>query len=210
MGKWLDWMILWVFSNPSDSMILWFYSISCLSANTSAQQMVTFGKYLCALGTEGADGSGQASNKTHLNKCINSWGMVETLDCECSFQGELRVWEPFSIPACATSWLLPCSTSGVVVPFWGLYSSFGADYQCSYLIHTRMWRIVCRGNQLWHCLGFLGFNICLEWLNNLLMCRWVEEFLRSALLTVPVVVRAWGSVMLNCYSAFFVCVVISE
>ena len=25
MGEWLDWMILWVFSNLSDSMILWFY-----------------------------------------------------------------------------------------------------------------------------------------------------------------------------------------
>ena len=26
MGKWLDWMILWVFSNLSDSMILLEYS----------------------------------------------------------------------------------------------------------------------------------------------------------------------------------------
>jgi len=25
MGEWLDWMILWVFSNLGDSMILWFY-----------------------------------------------------------------------------------------------------------------------------------------------------------------------------------------
>ena len=26
-GEWLDWMILWVFSNLSDSMILWFYDL---------------------------------------------------------------------------------------------------------------------------------------------------------------------------------------
>jgi len=26
-GEWLDWMILWVFSNLSDSMILWFYEV---------------------------------------------------------------------------------------------------------------------------------------------------------------------------------------
>jgi len=25
MGEWLDWVILWVFSNLGDSMILWFY-----------------------------------------------------------------------------------------------------------------------------------------------------------------------------------------
>jgi len=25
MGGWLDWVILWVFSNPADSMILWFH-----------------------------------------------------------------------------------------------------------------------------------------------------------------------------------------
>jgi len=30
MGKWLDWMILWVFSNLSDSMILFYDSMSYL------------------------------------------------------------------------------------------------------------------------------------------------------------------------------------
>jgi len=25
MGGWLDWVILWVFSNRGDSVILWFY-----------------------------------------------------------------------------------------------------------------------------------------------------------------------------------------
>ena len=29
MGEWLDWMMLWVFSNLSDSMILWFYTGLC-------------------------------------------------------------------------------------------------------------------------------------------------------------------------------------
>ena len=33
-GGWLDWMILWVFSNLSDSMILWFYDSLCFCLNT--------------------------------------------------------------------------------------------------------------------------------------------------------------------------------